>query len=182
MKTLSAIKNSLWGSIGLLFFVALASAALSAGLVAFFKTIETAFLAIILTACLLVSILSLFIIRKHSTKPKRREAIPIASNFVVVILSALSYPAGFLWWILIFLVLILMMLTNTMMTRSVSSTLILNANTLFAIPMATTCNGLMYATHISADWGTLYLTSVSALASAALGLIISAFAVLTKRK
>lgn len=182
MKIVSAIKDSLWGSIGLLFFVALATAALSTGLVALFKEIETAFGAIILFACLIVSIGSFFIIHKHPSKHRRRETILIASNYVIVLLSALLYPAGFLWWVSLFFVLILLMITNSMMAKSASSTLLLNANTLFSIPMATTCNGLMYATHISADWGTLYLTAASAQTYSALGFILSTIALLIKRQ
>ena len=169
-------------SIGLLLIIALATAAFALGLVACFKKTETVFLALILITCLIVSITSLYIVRKHPSKQKRTEAIMIASNYVTVILSAFLYTTGFIWLYFLFFVLIFLLITNTMLGESASSSLLLNSNTLFSIPMATTCTGLMFASHISDDCGTLYLTAICALSYSAIGFIFAAIAFLIKQQ
>ena len=104
--------------------------------------------------------------------------IVLATNYLVVILSTIFYSIGAFGTVAVLFILLFMLIINSQLAHTISTSLLLHANTLVAMPMATTFNGLMYARNISADWGTLYLTFLSGIILAAVGFIISAISML----
>ena len=172
------LKDNVWIALTILLFISLATAALATMMVTYFVDITKVVPVLMIAICLLGVLFSHLLVRRHPTKQRRREMIVVATNYLVVILSTILYSIGAFWTVAVFFILLSMLIVNSQFAHTVPTSLLLNANTVVAMPMAATFNGLMYARNISADWGTLYLTFLSGIILAAVGFIISAIAML----
>ena len=171
-------KDNVWLALAVLLLISLATVALSVLLVTYFVDIKKVVPVLMIAICLLGVLFSYLLVRRHPTKQRRREMIVLATNYLVVILSTILYSLGAFWTAAVLFILLFMLIINSQLAHTISTSLLLNANTLVAMPMAATFNDLMYARNISADWGTLYLTFLSGIILAAVGFIISAISML----
>lgn len=130
--------------------------------------------------CIVGIVPSFLFVRKHPAKQSMQEMIVIAANYLVFLLSCFFYSIGFLWMVPLFFLLIIFIVTNDLMTGDVSSACLLQANTLFSLPLAATLSGLLYANNISSDWGTLCFTTIIGVAYASIGFVFSAIALLIR--
>ena len=171
-------KDNVWIALTILLFISLATAASSALMVTYFVAIKKVVPVLMIAVCMLGVLFSYILVRRHSAKQRRREMMVVATNYLVVILSTILYSVGAFWTVAVLFILLSMLIINIQLAHTISTSLLLHANTLVAMPMAATFNGLMYARNISADWGTLYLTLLSGIILTAVGFIISAIAIL----
>ena len=172
------LKDNVWIALTVLLLISLATAALSALMVTYFVDIKKVVPVLMIAICLFGVLFSYLLVRRHPAKQRRRKMIVLATNYLVVILSTIFYSIGAFGTVAVLFILLFMLIINSQLAHTISTSLLLHANTLVAMPMATTFNGLMYARNISADWGTLYLTFLSGIILAAVGFIISAIAML----
>ena len=180
MPVFMKYRNNIWIAISVILLFSAISAGLSVALVFCFEIIRGIIPAIMIAVCLMGIVPSFLHVRKHPTRRKTQEMLVIAANYLLLLLSCFYYSIGFLWWLPLFSALIILIITNDLMSVDVSSTCLLQTNTVFAVPLASTFSGLLYASNISSDWGTLYVTTTAGVVYAAIGFVFSAFALLIK--
>ena len=171
--------NNIWVAIGIALATAILSAAITALTLLSFEKAK-AFTPILCAAVWLTGLIcAILYIIKSFIRQKKRVLITTGVTYAIFLISILYYSAGFVYWIGLLMVMIIIFIANSILADSSPVLLFYNVNTLFSMSMAATFNGLMYARFISSDWGTLYLTLLSGLTFAAIGFILSVITLLT---
>lgn len=173
VKRKESSNNNVRRAFLMLLFVSIVTAALSAGMVFFFKNIRAFVPELVGVVCLIGIVISYMFVREHPLKQKCREMIIVSVNYLIVVLMALIYNVGFLVDVLSLFLFSLVFIINNLQTKDVSSSLLYNANSVFSMTMSVTLGGLLYARNISADWGTLYVTFLAGMIFVILGFIIA---------
>ena len=166
-------KKNIWLPLLILFLVALVSAALVSLLVAYFEEIDAFVLPISVAVCLLGVVISLLFVRKRSLRQHKRELCIIGACYALLAATFFLYHFGFVWNILLFFVFIILIVAANVCSTSLYFWEICSSNVVYATTISALLSGLFYASRISADWGTLFLTLLSGWFFAGLGFISS---------
>jgi len=164
-------KKNIWLPLLILFLVALVSAAVVTLLVDFFDDIDAFIMPISVAVCLLGIIVSLLLVRKHSVRQHKRELCIVGACYALLAAQFFLYHIGFVWNILLFYILILLIVAATECSTSLYFWVICSSNIVFATTISALLWGLFWASRISADWETLFITLLSGYFYAGLGFI-----------